>query len=233
MNAKERKKEKRRAERDALGTTGTTEHTAQDAELWGEPYVPEELLDGTSKGPPEVDEDQAATSQDAQGQMAEVSKECTDCITGVISDTFALNGVNELDEYEHRCLVGLVTEMILPKIVNGMHALRRARQDAKVQGVFVEMDWKFVVDDGVHTQSQGDALEHGLQQGAAQLETTDADNANGLAGGAGPDVMWESATRKATDKGGDEETVHKAAVKIYRAMKRKQKAKDQKLIVVA
>ena len=39
MNAKARKKEKRRAECNALGTTGTTGHAAQDAELWGGPYV--------------------------------------------------------------------------------------------------------------------------------------------------------------------------------------------------
>ena len=39
MNAKARKKEKRRAERDALRTTGTTEQATPDADVWGELYV--------------------------------------------------------------------------------------------------------------------------------------------------------------------------------------------------
>ena len=72
MNAKARKREKRRAARDAPGTTGNSEHAAPDAELWGEPYVPEELLDGTSKEPPGVNEDHAAESQDAEDAQGRI-----------------------------------------------------------------------------------------------------------------------------------------------------------------
>ena len=128
---------------------------------------------------------------------------------------------------------------VLPPFVNLMNSLRRTSKDAKVNGVNVKLDWKLVVCKGAHTQAQaGEALEHGLQQGVARsesvTETDNADNADGLAGGAKPDVLWESAAEKASAQGGDEDTIKKATVRIYRAMKRKQKTKEnKKLIVVA
>ena len=239
MNAKARKKEKRRAERNALGTTGTTEHAAQDAELWGEPYV--QPLKVTS----EPSWKSRWETESPTNTVDENSKFLCDalphCFVTAVTKRLQDRGQSYANMVEFDMLSNFMENSILPVIEQGIVDMRRLQiEGTPVTRATLQLDWKLYIDgapeieaaqEGASTQPKEPAQDE-PQRGSEQPQQQPLEGSAGVNADRANDTtavekgLWDVAAEKAALEGG-------STVKIYQAMKKKLKAKDKKLIVVA
>jgi len=243
MNAKHRKKEKRRAARGALKTDGFAQHAAPDAELWGEPYV-EDPADAGELSPASWTAAEIARCNKVIS--LERRKELPQVFAAAVSQLLIaseLPGVTT--EYELDLLTKIVEHKILPPIVQGLHDTREAqRLGWQVEKVDVKVQWELENKQGAgmacsdlphyeaHTQDLREITQDGLQQESVAPEQhqsngyakDNADFANGLT--AEEKEVWDSASARTALEGGSTE-------KLYRAMMKKLKAKVKKQALIA
>ena len=234
MDAKARKREKRRAEREALRTTTTgqaaqdAEAAAQDADVWGEPYARPQ--------PDETPPSSAAEEEDFEQYIRDcLPTSFAACVTQLL----VKSGLAPLDDKESCMLYNTLVHRILPAMQQQVRERRQVAQQRDLETDTLGSQGG-TSREGAGTQSTVAASQIGLQQGAAGCDrglhdghgSHEAGTAKGPADEE-PKALWEAALRKAKLEGGDSSVVKANAVKMYRGMKRKQKAQEKKLIVVA
>ena len=244
MNAKARKKNKRKAERGALGTAGTTEHTAQDAELWGEPHAKEPDDSGYMEPASWTAAEMATCNRYVS---LDKSKGLPEAFAAAVSQLLIRSGLHGVSsDIEFDMLKTILEYKVLPPIAQGLHDLRQIYKVGKrveEVDVTVEMQWQVMTEgapilgetmpDRAHTQPDETPRDEPAQ-GAVQHEQHPLDGhvraETDIAMDSAAEVnhMWESASKQAVLDGGDKETVHQSTVRIYRALKKKQKAKEKK-----
>ena len=230
MNAKARKREKRRAERSALRAIDTNEQADQDSELWGEPYVPDP--GGATAG-------DAAASSSKEEEM-EFLRECLPhSLAAGVTQLLEKSGLQPVDNAEFAIIDDILQQEILPRVAQGLCEMRRVAKDSKISQVRVGLQWG-IITEGAGLQAAGEASQDGSQQGAAGSERGPLDGQASDEAAIAKDLtdeetddLWQAALAQARLEGGDSSVVHSNAVKMYRGMKRKRKAKEKKLSTIA
>jgi len=244
MNAKARKANKRRAERGALGTAGTTEHTAQDAELWGEPHAKEPDDSGYMEP---ASWNAAAMATCNRYVSLDKSKGLPEAFAAAVSQLLIRSGLHGVSGgIEFDMLKTILEHKVLLPIAQGLHDLQQVcRVGKKVEeaDVTVKMQWQVITEgasilgetlpDGAHNQPDETPRDEPAQ-GAVQHEQHPLDGhvraKTDIAMDSAAEVnhMWESASKQAALDGGDKGTVHQSAVRTYRALKKNQNAKEKR-----
>ena len=237
MDAKARKREKRRAAREALRTMTAkqaaqgADTAAQDADVWGEPYVrpePTKLLrwEDTPRSSGDVD-------AEFQQYLCDILQQS---FAASVTQLLEVSGLAPLGDKEYEMVSDTLVIDILPAMEQ---KVREARQVEQQQDPATSRlgSQRGTLMEGAGTQDEGEASQGGLQQGAAVsigllVGQDEAASANGLTGEE-PDALWAAAFDKARLEGGDDSTVRSNTVKMYRGLKRRLKSKQKKKLVVA
>ena len=233
MNAKARKKEKRRSEREALQTTTTKEDEALDATL---------LFDIEPELPPE-DEEDSATDDDAD--------EAVHYMTEMLPTTFAVALAMRLEKAGHggptpmelKTLERIMEYHILPSMEPYILAMRRQEAEgAVVERVSLQLGCTIYTDKDYEKTGDDKATQEAPQQqpaGALQGSQDDPVRAQQDTAEGAPDeaqsTLWDLALVKAQSEGGSEEEIKARAGKILRKKKQRlrEKSKVKKQAVIA
>ena len=236
MNAKARKKMTRKQQRAELQTSTATENAAPDA-------VPRSAMGlPTSKQQGETKYDYDVRVYDMQLRMPQM-------FAAVVAQNLRDVGHAPVDEGELDYLARLVDRILLPKafkqLENGILEKRRLREAGTVvKGTSIDVKFKIHFEngdgEGADTQVAGLPSQDGPQNAAVQplksppegTQVANTANSNGLPDEE-PNELWETALAESRIAGGAEEDIKKRAVKIYRGLKKKLKAKAKKQAVIA
>ena len=231
MNAKARKKEKRRTERATLQTTTATEDAALDAAT------------SIAKESSETPTSCTCTASILDATYAYSPEEDQRILTELLPHTFAAGVKTRLeargqpppDEAELNLLRNLMEGYILDAMERGIETRRQLKESDKGSLSFI-WGWNIIdhttkANDEASTQDP-ETIEDEVQQGSAQpgqqppegSAQDNADQANATT--TEEKGLWDIATEKAALEGG-------STTKIYKAMKKKLKAKEKKQAVIA
>ena len=248
MNAKERKKEKRRSEREALQTTMATGKAARDAaaRIAKESSTPE-VSDATPTSCACSSYDCSPEEDQRNFQNQKVLHEA---FVARVAQVLEQNGLEPANEFEFEMLSKILEQKLIPPMAQGLHDMRMAKgQGFEVESFDVKVQWELTIDGApvlgkdlphrAKTQQPQTTQEEPAQGPArsapSPLDGKVADKAGISAEGLTDEVqaMWDIASQKAALEGGDEATIHKATLVLFRAMKKKKKAKDRKQTTAA
>ena len=241
MNAKERKKEKRRSEREALQTTMATGKAARDAaaRIAKESSTPE-VSDATPTSC-------TCSSYDysPEEDRRNFQELLPHAFVARVAQVLEQNGLEPANDFEFEMLSKIIEQKLIPPMAQGLHDMRMAKgQGFEVESFDVKVQWELTIDGApvlgkdlphrAKTQQPQTTQEEPAQGPArsapSPLDGKVADKAGKSAEGLTDEVkaMWDIASQKAALEGGDEAAIHKATLALFRAMKKKQKAKDRK-----
>ena len=240
MNAKARKKEKRHMRRYAEYATEALRTTTamEDATL-------DDATSVAKESPSSWQKEETAKCDAFVG--LEQQRMLPNAFVAAVSKLLIkheLHGVDSLEEFN--ILKDIIIDRVLPQVAQGLQDRRTAQKQGAVitnvdaavrwvmeddKGQHVRIDHTEGARQGAHTQdpeTTQDELQQGLVQPEQQPQVGSAsdntDHANGST--AEEKNLWDSAAEKALLEGG-------STAKIYKAMKKKMKAKEKKQAVIA
>ena len=234
MNAKARKKEKRRAERAALRATTAAEDAAQDA------------VTSTAKGPSETPPSCTCATTFLKDTFAYTPEEDQRILTELLPVAFAAavktrleaRGQPPPDDNEVNMLQNLMEDYILDAMEQGLEARRQLKESDRRElrfvwgwGINEHNDHTKKADQETSTQdpetTKREAQLQSVQPRQQPIEGSvraNTDQANATT--TEEKGLWDVAAEKAQLEGG-------STTKIYKAMKKKLKAKERKQAVKA
>ena len=235
MNAKARKKEKRRLKREALRTTKAKEDEALDAAL---------LFDIDPELPPE-DEEDSMTDDDADAMARYMVETLPMSFAVALAMRLVEAGHGEPTDMELRTLGRIMEDHILPRMEPYVLAMRREEaKGAVVERVSLQLGCTIYTDKDYEQTGGYRATQEAPQQepaGALQGAQDDPVRAQQGTGEGAPDAaqsaLWDLALAKAQSEGGSAAEIKARAGKILRKKKQrlreKSKAKQNKQAVIA
>ena len=167
-----------------------------------------------------------------------------------VAQVLEQNGLEPANDFEFEMLSKIIEQKLIPPMAQGLHDMRMAKgQGFEVESFDVKVQWELTIDGApvlgkdlphrAKTQQPQTTQEEPAQGPArsapSPLDGKVADKAGISAEGLTDEVqaMWDIASQKAALEGGDEATIHKATLVLFRAMKKKKKAKDRKQTTAA
>ena len=238
MNAKARKKEKRRSGREPLKTKTAMEDAALDAAL---------LYDGesTTTIPPEDDGD-SSTDDEADEAADYLMKTLPQTFAVALATRLMQAGHEEPTKMELDTLARIMEFSILPTMEPYILEMRRQEAEgAVIERVSLQFGCKIYTDktQDEATTKEGDTAAQGAPQqepaGAVQGSQTDPVQAQQGTGEGAADAaqstLWEAALDTAKSEGGSADEIQARAAKILRKRKQriKEKSKAKKPAVIA
>ena len=234
MNAKARKKEKRRAERTTLQTTTATENAALDAAT------------PSAKQPSKTPASETSSLRHFDATHNYTPDEDQRILINLLPRAFAAGVTARLEatgqppptKVEVAMLSGLMESYILQAMETGILQMRDLRKGKRPdEAGHMSFNWSWSTD---HTQGAKDEAstqdpettkrevqQDSVQPGQQPLEGSARDNADQANATTTEEKgLWDIAAEKATLEGG-------STLKIYKAMKKKLKAKERKQAVAA
>jgi hypothetical protein len=225
MNAKARKKEKRRQDR--LSRSENVNTTAEDAASDAATQSAEEPAPKSFSASMSVDDWKAA----AMELMPET-------FAAVLAQRLEDKGHAPADQVELHTLATMMEQELLPIFEGGVLEMRRRQEGgATIERISMQVGFLIITDDaseGASAQLEGTSSQDGPTAGAADSlrpqDGTDLDSAakSESLQDEEPNEMWESALMQAKRDGGTDVEIKSKAAKIYRGMKKKLKVKDKK-----
>jgi len=225
MNAKARKKEKRRQERLSRTENATLDRAAEDAAL-GAATQPAVGLN---------DDERSVPAREWRAAAMDLMPET---FATVLAQRLVDKGHAPADQVELHTLATMMEQELLPIFEGGVLEMRRRQEaGATIERISMQVGFLIITDDaseGASTQLGGTSSQDGPTTGAADnlrpLDGTDLDSAakSESLQDEEPNEMWAGALSQAKLGGGTDAEIKNRAAKIYRGMKKKIKAKEKK-----
>ena len=238
MNARAKQKEKRKAARQALQSSGTDEKATAAVAAQLEPEIAE--LTVQPKFSQKLSWAHICPDSDRKRQ-AELDTSLQGAFAAALSHVLESHGRRELDEFERALVSNILGTRILPVFINGIGATRQVQAGPGLAGVAANLEWEVIPEGAPMHDFRG---QPGAQKEPQQVfiravsepEIGTVPAQCGHAAGA-TDVpavdlnkaRWEAALATAQQKGGTDASILLNAKKIYRMRKKRANKKQAPL----